>query len=250
MLKNKLPLCWQVCLAFVWLLSFSLKAQNLSNPISDLADPFITYYEGNYYLTGTTGGNVAIRRSPTLDGLKRAPLTEIFARDPNNRNHPCCNYWAPEIHRINGRWYAYFTAGTNGNLDSQRNFVLEGGTGDPFSAPWRFIAQIKDSEDWAIDGTVLQLNGANYFVWSSGDFGQSIVIARMSNPWTITGRRVIISQPNVPQTTGWENDRPLNEGPSVLQHNGRTFIAFSGSGCETPNYALGLLTLNNPNDPL
>ena len=61
-------------LLFVQLMTMDLKAQTFSNPISDLADPHITFYNGNYYLTGTTGTNITIRKAATLNALKFAPV--------------------------------------------------------------------------------------------------------------------------------------------------------------------------------
>ena len=51
-------------------------------------------------------------------------------------------------------------------------------------------------------------------------------------------------------------DRPavphvnVNEGPEILQHNGRTFLVYSGSACWTDYYELGLLELKQGGDPL
>jgi len=68
----------------------------------------------------------------------------------------------------------------------------------------------------------------------------------MSDPWTISGRRVLISTP----TYDWEiQDGRVNEGPVALQHDGQTFIIYSASACWGPNYKLGMLTYNG-GDPL
>ena len=92
-----------------------LKGQTFSNPISDLADPQITYYENFYYLTGTTGSNITIKKAATLNSLKFAPPKVVFTPPSGG---PCCNFWAPELHRINNTWYVYYTAGTNSDLTS------------------------------------------------------------------------------------------------------------------------------------
>src|SRR3990170_5445339 len=72
------------------------KAQTFSNPISDLADPHITYYNNYYYLTGTTGVNITIKKAATLNSLKFAPGVVVFTPPSGG---PCCNFWAPELHR-------------------------------------------------------------------------------------------------------------------------------------------------------
>jgi len=68
----------------------------------------------------------------------------------------------------------------------------------------------------------------------------------MSNPWTPSGPKVELSTPNHDwETRGWA----VNGGPEALQHNGKTFIVYSASFCETPDYKLGLLSLTGT-DPL
>ena len=68
----------------------------------------------------------------------------------------------------------------------------------------------------------------------------------MSNPWTISGARALISEPDY----DWENmGGRVNEGPAALQHDGETFIVYSASSCNTPDYKLGMLTFSG-GDPL
>jgi hypothetical protein len=62
----------------------------------------------------------------------------------------------------------------------------------------------------------------------------------MANPWTITGATTRISVPTMEwETRGFR----VNEGPSVIQRNGRIFLTFSASATDA-NYCLGLLTAN------
>ncbi|NHM30991.1 family 43 glycosylhydrolase [Neobacillus terrae] len=71
---------------------------------------------------------------------------------------------------------------------SQAHSVEEAPGPDPFSGTWRFKGKISDSTDrWAIDGTVLELEGTKYFIWSGWEGNtnvkQNLYIARMSNPF-------------------------------------------------------------------
>jgi GH43 family beta-xylosidase len=224
----------------------------LRNPLNSFngADPWLTYYEGNYYLTTTTGtSELFMRKSPTLAGLKTAVAVQIyFERDPSR----CCNMWAPEFHLLDGpdglRWYYYYTAGTQGTFDNQHTHVLESEGTDPMG-PYSYKGRVYDPQHdtWAIDGSVLQLNDALYFIFSSwvGEY-QSLFIAPMSNPWTISGQRVLISQSDY----DWEKvGLNVNEGPVALQHESKTYIIYSASFCATPDYKLGMLTYNG-GDPL
>jgi GH43 family beta-xylosidase len=91
---------------------------------------------------------------------------------------------------------------------------------------------------WAIDGSVLRVGNNLYVMFSSHQGEQSIFLAALSNPWTVSGSRVLLSQPNL----AWERegDFPVNEGPEPLYRDGRTFVVYSASHCASPGYELGL----------
>jgi hypothetical protein len=53
-------------------------------------------------------------------------------------------------------------------------------------------------------------------------------IRPLSNPWTVSGTRRILSTP----TYSWERvGGAVNEGAEVLQQGGKTFIVYSASHC-------------------
>jgi GH43 family beta-xylosidase len=213
-------------------------------------DPWLVYYEGYYYLTATTGSSeLTMRRSPTLAGLKTARPVRIYEETDPSR---CCNMWAPEFYLLDGpnglRWYYYYTAGTSGTLDNQRTHVLESEGTDPMG-PYTYKGRIYDphNDGWAIDGSILELNDELYFLFSSWvGPNQSLFIAPMSDPWTISGPRVLMSQPEY----AWERmGGNVNEGSVALYRDDDLFIIYSASGCWTPDYKLGMLTYNG-GDPL
>jgi GH43 family beta-xylosidase len=68
----------------------------------------------------------------------------------------------------------------------------------------------------------------------------------MDTPWSITGRQVLITQPDLP----WERiGHNVNEAPAVLHRNGRLFMTYSASATDA-NYCLGLLTADENADLL
>ncbi|MEH1125459.1 family 43 glycosylhydrolase [Micromonospora sp. CPCC 206061] len=215
-----------------------------TNPIKSVkgADPWLQYHNGNYYLITTSWtSTLTIRKSPTLAGLASAPSVQVWNDTTASR---CCNFWAPEMHFLNGRWYIYYTGGQNVSdyIPTQRSHVLESAGSDPMG-PYTYRATLANF--WLIDGSVLQVNGSLYFMGSaSGGGTQNLVIAPMSNPYTVSGSFSTISTP----TQSWERQGgTVNEGPEPLYRNGRTFIVYSASGCWTPDYKLGLLSLTGSN---
>ncbi|MFJ2212693.1 family 43 glycosylhydrolase [Streptomyces sp. NPDC101062] len=206
------------------------------------ADPWIQYHDGNYYLITTSWtSELTMRKSPTLAGLSTAPSVQVWSDSTSSR---CCNMWAPEIHFWNGHWYLYYVAG-QGIADynpTQRVHVLESAGADPMG-PYTYRNQL--GADWMLDASLLTLNGSLYLLGSANGGGtQNLVIAPMSNPYTLSGPFSTISTP----TLAWERSGgTVNEGPEVLQRGGRTFIVYSASGCWTPDYKLGQLSYTGTN---
>lgn len=213
-----------------------------TNPVvSSGADPWVIRWQTNYYLCQSRANGIWVNRSARLEDIGvdhwrcvwQAPAGAAYSKQ----------IWAPELHRLQGHWFIYFAA-DDGDNASHRMYVLEGTASDP-QAPFRFKGKIAAATDcWAIDGTVLEMPaGRLYFIWSgwpgNHDGVQNLYLAPMSNPWTIHGERVCISQPDHP----WEQrDFPrINEGPETLWHGNRLFVIYSASGFWDDNYCLGQL---------
>jgi GH43 family beta-xylosidase len=222
--------------------------RSFTNPVKrNGPDPWLTYYNGYYYLATTTwNSTITMRRATTLAGLAGASDQVIF--NLSGRSNGCCNMWAPEFHLLGGRWYLYYVAGQNvaDYNPTQRLHVLESSGTDPMG-PYTFKADL--GGDWQLDASVLQVSGRLYLMGTynaGGSFGQSLFITPMSNPYTLSGSRVRLTSP----TLSWERQTgAVAEGPEPLYRNGRTFIVYSASACWGPDYKLGLLTFTG-SDPL
>lgn len=213
--------------------------------MQDGADPWMyKHTDGYYYFTKTTGSDVTVWKSASITGMDGAPRRVI----PTGGH----NIWAPELHYIHGAWYIYYAMDDGDNVN-HRMYVMENTSADPLQGVWKQKGQITDTTNrWAIDGTVLQVNGELYFIWSGWEgkenIRQNLYIAHMSNPWTIDSERVEISRP----TYAWEtNHSPqVNEGPQVAIHNGIINLVYSASGSWTNDYCLGLITADANRDLL
>lgn len=252
-LVSNILLALMVAFGTIVVSSAGAQAQSatFTNPLnSSGADPWMTYYQGNYYLMTTPyTGPITMRRAATIAGLKNAAAVPVYNDFPVGRNR---SVWAPEFHFLNGpngwRWYIYYSAG-NGNIESQRVHVAESAGTDPMG-PYTYKGMVFGANDWwGIDGSVVTIGGRLYFLWSgvpaqwTGNDPRIYMVA-MSNPWTVTGARTQISTPQF----DWETQgAPMNEGPVALQHGGDTFITYSASACQGPDYKLGLLELTGTN---
>ncbi|KAI5780080.1 Arabinanase/levansucrase/invertase [Geopyxis carbonaria] len=228
----------------------ALAATAFKNPLktSNGSDPHMVYWNGYYYLTTTTWSNIQILRATSIAGLKTATPQTVWTDSTSGR---CCNMWAPEMHRIDGRWYIYYTAGPSGSTydTTQKTWVIQGGTDNPLQS-YTFLSQMiaPNNNIATLDSSITQINSVNYYLYSAwGSGGQSIWISRLLTPGTI-GPSTKIS---TPQYTWEKATYGVNEGPAGLTSpSGRSYIFFSASYCGTSSYALGYLTLTAGADPL
>ena len=230
------------------------------NPIlSQGADPWVIQNEEGYYYTHTTGNSLELRFTEHMENLDEAEPFRIWM--PPRSSDYSDDIWAPELHYIDNKWYIYFAATHfDGNEEARdanrRMYVLENSSSSPLNYNWEFKGKVSDDTDnWAIDGTVLQLKGSNYFIWSgwrtkdqpSNSGRQQLYIAKMTNPWTLESSRVMLSEPEY----DWERNGLVNEGPVIWTNpEGKVFLFYSGSGCWTDDYSIGVISLENENEPL
>lgn len=226
-----------------------------TNPIKEAgADPWVINCNGYYYSCYSGGNNnIYIGKSKRLENVYDQECTKKVWQSPPGKEYSA-ELWAPELHYLDGKWYIYFAA-DSGKNETHRMFCLES-TGDDPQGEYTFKNKLAvDDDKWAIDGTILNKgDGELYFVWSGWEgnknVSQNIYIAKMSNPYTLTGERVKVSTPE----QSWEQvGTPLvNEGPEALIKNGLIHIVYSASGSWTDDYCLGILTCKdgdvmNPN---
>ncbi|MHC4517712.1 MAG: glycoside hydrolase family 43 protein [Planctomycetota bacterium] len=224
---------------------------SITNPVApDGHDPWVIRSNATYYYCYSHRGRIWINQGPTIQEAVQFEGKPVWRPE---RGRPYSrDLWAPELHRLAGKWYIYVAA-DDGKNENHRMYVLQARTDDP-GGPFDLKGKITDATDkWAIDATVLEHQGRLYFVWSGweGDVNtqQNLYIAPMKGPLSIDGPRSLISQPEY----DWEKiGRPLvNEGPQVLTHEDDVFIIYSASGSWTDDYCLGQLKLvsDDPLDP-
>lgn len=213
----------------------------LRNPVfpTPSQDPWVVTEDGRFYEVHTDGLRVFLRSSDTLGNLMEKAALPVWAPAPGLK--PGLQHvWAPEMHRLHGKWWLFFAA-DYGNNEEHRIFALESQTDEPLDG---FVLRGEwKTGGWAIDPTVLTgADGALYALWSGwpgeSDGQQNLYISRMKDPATLAGPRVALTTP----TEAWERVAlPVCEGPEVLRRGGETFVVYSASGSWTPDYCLGLL---------
>lgn len=248
------PSRWSAAAASLfWLLlaSTPVPAQSYANPLDTPAfppagngccgpaDPCVIEIEGTYYVypTGEGWGY----RVMASDDLVHWTGNAIAFALPSNSPWKRGSAWAPEVERINGTYYLYYTAG-NGGLDQQHIGVAEA------ASPWGpFVDHSVDAPlipQTAIDAECFQDGGQLYLYhvrWESGRL--NTWVQRLSGPSTLAPEpaQLCISG------NGWE--ATVNEGPSVFKRHGRYYMLYSGNYAHTADYGVGGAVAEHPMGP-
>lgn len=209
-----------------------------SNPLlpasREGADPFLTWHDGEYFLSVTRGDHISFYRAPTLAGLHSAP-EQIVWQDAHPQRHTAM--WAPEFFHIDGRWWCYYCAADG--KGRHRALVLRGHERD-LGGPWEFAAQLMtdaSDEHFAIDFSVIQAGSGLYGIWAAHP-DHRLYIARMDSPTRLSGERVLLEADGF----GCEEVR---EGPFCRRRNGRIFLVYSVCDARKADYKLGMLVADD-----
>jgi len=216
-----------------------------ANPlVEQRADPHVTLHaDGWYYFTATVPeyDRIELRRAGSLDDLGRAEAKTIWRKHASGEMG--AHIWAPELHRIDGKWYLYFSAGRADKVWEIRLYVLENSADNPLEGEWIERGQLRTGwESFALDATTFAHRGQRYLAWTQrapdGSEGTNIYLARMDGPLAIRQPAVLLTRPE----HAWEKiGHVVNEAPAVLVRNGRVLLTYSASATGA-SYALGLLS--------
>ncbi len=219
-------------------------------------DPCTTLIDGKYFLPQSARNNTLI----TVRVFDR-PEDHVQAKPqvlwvPGEDSDHGREVWAPKlVPSIDepDKTDLHFSASDGNNLH-HRTYAARSRTSDPLG-PYDEIGRVYDSENdyWAIDLAPFDCMGQRYAIWSGVEeenqknlLPQNLYIARMLDSVTL-GPRQLLSKPE----HGWEQTvQPINEGPGILQANGRLFVAVSVDASWTSAYKLKLLELTKGGDPM
>lgn len=239
----------------------SLADDQFVNPIGGGADPWVVWDDAKHrYRWCFSQGDraIAVHTSERLTSLgQRHIVWQAPESGPVSQQ-----VWAPELHRLDDRWYIYFAA-SDGQNENHLAYVLESAGDDPLgSYELHGPLATGDGDDgfspniWAIDMTVLQHGQQRYAIWSGWDAPRSdqqyLYIAPMKSPTELAGPRVRIAANDDyawERTEPGERGRGLNEAPQVVRHGGRFFLLYSCGASWLSSYKLGLIDLVG-GDPL
>ena len=222
------------------------------------ADPYVTKAEdGFYYFTASvpTYDRIVLRRSESLAGLAEAEEHTIWMKHSEGIMGE--HIWAPELHRVMGKWYIYFAAGSAEDIWMIRPYVLECQGDDPIADAWVEKGKMTCAADdefsfraFSLDATVFEHRGKWYYIWAEkvgvGKQISNLYIAEMKSPYELSTIQVLLTTPDY----DWERvGFWVNEGPGILKKNGKIFMTYSASETGIA-YCVGMLTADENADLL
>ena len=241
-----------------------IKEQEFVNPfIRERADPYVYFDKDSelYYFTASypTFGHdsegrvqaegydrIILRCAPTLEQLVDAKEVTIWHEQDSLHQH--CYIWAPELHKIAGRWYLLFSASSDKNNVWGIRPVMLQCTGDVMNAKdWSINGQwVKGQESdrafsaFSLDMTYFEHRGRHYVVWAEKPDGSKLFMASIDpeEPWKLTSHSMELTSPNF----SWEQAAgdKIDEGPAVIINQEKVFVFFSACTVDH-HYCVGYL---------
>ncbi len=224
-----------------------------SNPLitteqGGCGDPWIVYHDGYYYHIYNRSDGVYISKASSLFEIGKRELEVRIHANSDSASETAGSWFAPELHYIDGVWYVYSAPAKTSDTSKHDMYVLTYDGESPLAdgentvyTPRGFMTGLNPKATLNIDGTYFEYNNKKYYVWS--DQG-SLKIANLEKDengfYTKLTDSVTLTYPMY----DWEkNVYSLNEGPAILEHNGKYFLSFSASDSQSDWYAIGILEL-------
>ena len=201
-----------------------------TNPVIDEigpADPHVILHKGTYYLYAT-GDNVSYHVYTSADLVHWTKKGRVFA--PGEKG-----VWAPDVFvdPTDGAFYLYYT------VQQRIGVAVASGPEGPFKDRAKLCDQAIDAHLFRDDDGALYL----YYVQFPGF---RITVQRMKTPLEKEGEPIEVLRPTEP----WEKKSgAVTEGPFLLKQRGTYYLVYSGTGANSPNYAVGYATSKSPTGP-
>lgn len=208
--------------------------------------------DGWYYMTGSVPeyDRIVLRRARTLAALATAKEQVLWRHLASG---PMSGFiWAPELHRIDGRWLLYFAAGPSGGGEDVfriRTYALQCDGDDPMTGRWSVLGQLRTPWDsFNLDSTSFVHRGVRYLAWAQREPGietnSNLYLAPLATPLSLAAEPARLSVPTLP----WEvRGFKVNEAPALLARNGWLFLTYSASATDA-RYCMGMLTARDDAD--
>ncbi len=205
-------------------------AATYTNPVIDEigpADPDVILRNGTYYLY-CTGDNRSYHVYTSTDLVHWTKKGRVF--EPGEKG-----VWAPDVYVDpgDGRFYLYYT------VQKRIGVAVSEGPEGPFVDRARLC-------DNAIDAHLFRDGDGRLYLYYVQFPGFRISVQKMRTPLEKEGSPVEVLRPTEP----WEKKSGhVTEGPFVIKRGNTYYLIYSGTGADSPDYAVGYATAQSPTGP-
>ena len=212
---------------------------NDSNIRKYQADPYIFSDGGRYYLYCTGGDGVHCYTSNTLSNFVH--LGVVCTQDDS------CQYWAPCVAKIDGKFYMYYSSMPK-TSDDVHTQCLKVAIADSPEGP--FVYQNDLAAPFSIDADFAFTANGNYLFYSVNDHtlervGTKIVLDKMISATALEGNPKTVVIPTLDEEIFCRNRFKMGEhwhtieGANFFYDDGWYYLLFSGNCYQNNTYYVG-----------
>ena len=229
--------------------------------ITKIGDPQILLYNGTYYIYATTSARRGYHVRTSKDLINWSEPIRCF-----DKENPVSNawaddfYWAPEVTYHNGKFVMHYSAGDD-NIRFKWRFRIGVAVSDSPLGPFVDVygEPMFDFGYAAIDASVLITENGNYMYYAKDGYGHvvdgimigQVYCVKLDDTLTkAVGEHKLMTTPDqdyerlsLPRGQFW------NEGPNVIEYNGKYIMNYSTNHYRTNNYAICMAYADNPMGP-
>jgi arabinan endo-1,5-alpha-L-arabinosidase len=231
-----------------------------TNPVhaGSFADPFVLRVDDGYVAYGTgaivDGRAFEVLRSDDLVhwtsvGGALEPLGEDWATD----------YWAPEVAAADGRWFMYYSVGTDDRGHRLRVAVADAPDGPFVDAG----VVLTPDERFAIDASPFRDDDGRWYLYYAHDVlegdrvGTTVAVDRLVTMTRLAGEPRTLLRASADwqlyergrRMYGATYDWHTLEGPFVRMRDGRYHLFYSGGSWQREGYGVGYAVADSPLGP-
>ncbi len=223
------------------------------NPLNvyKVADPFILFYKGKYYLYATSergagpqGGFEVWESNNLVDWIYRG-----WVYESNENSWGKDSFWAPEVLYKNGKFYLFYSA--RGYIKEKKTLRICLAVSNSPLGPFKDLkAPLFDFGYATIDAHPFVDDDGKIYLYFSRDVSENptsdIYVVRLSeNLLSTIGEPIFLTSP----TQLWERNSKWNEGPFVVKYNKKYYLFYSANFFASPEYSVGYAVSNSPLGP-
>jgi len=229
---------YTIAIVFAFSIFVLVEGQRFNNPVldgGDYPDPGVIFYNGLYYAVTTTN-NDKPEKYP-IHTSKDLQTWTFIGHVFNSSNFPQwtkgvdAEFWAPEIHLINGKFNMYFTSrDKKTDLVGLGLAVSDSITGPYIPQPEAFLVV---GGTWVLDCTVINNDGKLMLAWVES---LKIRVRNLTDDGLAFKDNITV--PIFGPEGGWEGE--TTEGPWYIFRNNYHYMFYSGNNFCSDGYALGV----------